>query len=173
MDRPAPSERRKKLGDSGTQKPRGSDQSQRTFTKLGRHLQTAGHGRTRIEQSQWALQHNVNTSKRSVLNSIPSKSSMMSSKQRSSSRNEVIASLFSRGPVRSFIEGFALRAFRHSSGQVCPSLAVTCFLVSLPRTHICRPGGFFLSNSNLVTPIQGSDSDLSPSTFQQSSVVAS
>ena len=50
-----------------------------------------------------------------------------------------------------------------SSGHMCSGLVVTGFFVSLPCTHVCPSGGSLLSDSNLVTPIQGSDSDVSPS----------
>ena len=54
----------------------------------------------------------------------------------------------------------------HSPDPICPGLALTCFFVSLTWTHTCPSGGFLLNNSNLVTPIHGSDSDLSASMFQ-------
>ena len=52
-------------------------------------------------------------------------------------------------------------------------LVVTCFFVSLSWIRTFHSGGFLLSSADRVTSIQGSDSDLSPSMFQQSSMVAS
>ena len=54
-----------------------------------------------------------------------------------------------------------------------PGLVVTCFFVSLLCAHIYPSGGNQLSSANRVTPIQSTDSDLSPSMFQESSMVAS
>ena len=51
-----------------------------------------------------------------------------------------------------------------SSGQLCPSLVVTCFFVSLPWTHVCPSGGLMLSNPcaqpsfmHFVTILPGQD----------------
>ena len=34
--------------------------------------------------------------------------------------------------------------FNHSSGQIFASLAVARFFASLPQTHMCPSGGFFV-----------------------------
>ena len=65
-----------------------------------------------------------------------------------------------------------LDVFDHSSGRMFPGLVETCFFVILPWTHIHPSRGFLLRSAIRVTPIHGSGSDVSPSMFQQSSMVA-
>ena len=61
-----------------------------------------------------------------------------------------------------FVSGFTLRAFLTWSTILQPNnpgLVEDCFFVSLHCTLMCPSGGFLLSSANLVTPIQGSDTD--------------
>ena len=81
--------------------------------------------------------------------------------------------VLSQRPICFFFSPFLLMAsrcepfdlFDHSSGQLLAGLVLTRFFVSLPQTHMYPSGGFLSSRANRVTPMQSSDSDLSPSCF--------